>query len=90
MDGVNLSDVLVANQTTYVDIYLKRTVDVNVFQLDRGDIKRGSITGEEAERGRVFEMRLMKREKATTSPSPDNFACKIIPCKGLGLTRSTR
>jgi len=42
-DGVKLSDVLVANQTTYVDVYLKRNVDKNVFRFDRGDVKRGSF-----------------------------------------------
>jgi hypothetical protein len=44
-DGTDLHDVLVPNQTTYVDICLKRNVDVNVFRFDRGDVKRGSFKG---------------------------------------------
>jgi hypothetical protein len=42
-DGTSICDVLVPNQTTYVDICLKRKVDVNVFRFDRGDAKRGSF-----------------------------------------------
>lgn len=44
-DGTNLSDVLVPNQTTYVDICLRRNVAVNVFRFDRGDGQRGSFKG---------------------------------------------
>lgn len=44
-EGLPLSKVLVPNQTTYVDITLRREVDLNVFRFDRGDVKRESFKG---------------------------------------------
>ncbi|MCD6526849.1 MAG: phospholipase [Desulfuromonas sp.] len=52
-DGVKVDDVLVANQTTYVDICLTRCVDKNVFRFARGDEKRGSFKGVKADGGGV-------------------------------------
>jgi len=54
-DGVSLAQVLVVNQTTYVDITVKRCVDRNVFRFARGDESRGDfdgvlVGGEEVER----------------------------------------
>jgi hypothetical protein len=42
-DGASYEDIIVANQTTYVDITLKRQVDRNVFQFDRADRPRRSF-----------------------------------------------
>ena len=52
-DGVSLTDIVAPNQTTYVDITLKRCVDKNVFRFARGDEKRGSFKGEKADGGIV-------------------------------------
>ncbi len=50
-DGVSLTDIVAPNQTTYVDITLKRCVDKNVFRFARGDEKRGSFKGVKADGG---------------------------------------
>ena len=52
-DGVSLTDIVAPNQTTYVDITLKRCVDKNVFRFARGDEKRGSFKGVKADGGEV-------------------------------------
>lgn len=52
-DGVSLGDVLVANQTTYVDITVNRCVDKNVFRFARGDEERGRFDGVVADGGDV-------------------------------------
>jgi hypothetical protein len=54
-DGVSLTDIVAPNQTTYVDITLKRCVDKNVFRFARGDEKRGSFKGVKADGGEVKE-----------------------------------
>ena len=48
-DGVSLTDIVAPNQTTYVDITLKRCVNKNVFRFERGDEKRGSFKGVKAD-----------------------------------------
>lgn len=55
-DGVSYADIILANQTTYVDITLKRQVDKNVFRFDPADQPRGSFksvkpAGEPIDRG---------------------------------------
>lgn len=42
-DGAGFEDIVVPNQTTYVDITLTRQVDRNVFRFARGDEPRGSF-----------------------------------------------
>ena len=42
-DGAAYEDIIVPNQTTYVDITLKRQVDKNVFRFDRADQPRRSF-----------------------------------------------
>nr|WP_320049130.1 phospholipase [uncultured Desulfuromonas sp.] len=50
-DGISLPEIVAPNQTTYVDITLKRCVDKNVFRFARGDEKRGSFKGVKADGG---------------------------------------
>ena len=42
-DGVSYADIILPNQTTYVDITLKRQVDKNIFRFDPADQPRGSF-----------------------------------------------
>ena len=44
-DGVAVDDVVVANQTTYVDITLTRCVDRNVFRFAGAEEPRGEFSG---------------------------------------------
>jgi hypothetical protein len=42
-EGIKMSNILAPNQTTYVDITLRRLVDKNVFRFDRADRPSGSF-----------------------------------------------
>ena len=42
-EGLSIEEVFAPNQTTYVDITLKRQVDKNVFRFSRGDKPRGNF-----------------------------------------------
>ena len=42
-DGIEAQNILAPNQTTYVDITLRRIVDKNIFRFDRVDQPRGSF-----------------------------------------------
>ena len=42
-DGIKVQYILTPNQTTYVDITLRRIVDKNVFRFDRADQPGGSF-----------------------------------------------
>jgi len=44
-EGLSLEKVFTPNQTTYVDITMKREIDKNVFQLQRGDRKHEDFSG---------------------------------------------
>ena len=51
--GLKVQNILTSNQTTYVDVTLRRIVDKNVFRFDKADQPRGSFkrvrpSGEEA------------------------------------------
>lgn len=52
-DGVAMDDVVVANQTTYVDITLTRCVDRNVFRFAGAEETRGEFSGVGSDGGRV-------------------------------------
>ncbi len=52
-NGVAVDDVVVANQTTYVDITLTRCVDRNVFRFAGAEEVRGDFDGVEADGVRV-------------------------------------
>lgn len=52
-DGVSMADVVVANQTTYVDITLTRCVDRNVFRFADAEEPRGEFSGVGSDGGRV-------------------------------------
>ena len=52
--GLKVQNILTPNQTTYIDITLRRIVDKNVFRFDKADQPRGSFkrvrpSGEEAD-----------------------------------------
>ena len=52
--GLKVQNILTSNQTTYVDVTLRRIVDKNVFRFDKADQPRGSFkrvrpSGEEAD-----------------------------------------
>ena len=42
-DGIDVQNILAPNQTTYVDVTLRRIVDKNIFRFDRADQPRGSF-----------------------------------------------
>ena len=53
-DGIEVQNILTPNQTTYVDVTLRRIVDKNIFRFDRADHPSGSFkrvtpSGEEAD-----------------------------------------
>ena len=52
-DGVSVDNVVVANQTTYVDITLTRCVDRNVFRFADAEEERGEFVGVESDGGMV-------------------------------------
>ena len=41
--GTTAENVIVPNQTTYVDVTLRRLVDKNIFRFDRADRPSGSF-----------------------------------------------
>jgi len=52
-EGIAIDKIVVANQTTYVDITLTRCVDRNVFRFDRGDKKRVEFSRVKADGGEI-------------------------------------
>ena len=53
-DGTKVRNIVTPNQTTYVDVTLRRIVDKNVFRFDRADhpsgsFKRARPSGEETD-----------------------------------------
>jgi hypothetical protein len=53
-DGVSNTDIILPNQTTYVDITLKRQVDKNVFRFDPADQPRSSFKKVKPAGERIF------------------------------------
>ena len=65
-DGIDVQNILGPNQTTYVDVMLRRIVDKNVFRFDRADQQNASPSAESS--GSMSASEISTTRSTSSSP----------------------